>query len=107
MTLPTPPPPPPLPTTPPPLLTTAASTTSILLIMIICVYRKYKRAANITKLILTLDDIVFIDTQVSRKVSLLQSRVPTNSTGTVLVLTFCTTANTFCNATRTRIYSSY
>ncbi|GLD71319.1 guanylyl cyclase GC-E-like protein, partial [Lates japonicus] len=29
--------------------------------------RKYKRAANVTKLILTLDDIVFIDTQVSRK----------------------------------------
>lgn len=34
------------------------------------VYRKYRRAANITKLILTLDDIVFIDTQVSRKVRL-------------------------------------
>ncbi len=32
------------------------------------VYRKYKRAANISKLILTLDDIVFIDTQLSRKV---------------------------------------
>uniref|UniRef100_A0A4W6CTE2 Guanylate cyclase n=1 Tax=Lates calcarifer TaxID=8187 RepID=A0A4W6CTE2_LATCA len=31
-------------------------------------FLKYKRAANVTKLILTLDDIVFIDTQVSRKV---------------------------------------
>ncbi|KAL3050791.1 hypothetical protein OYC64_001123 [Pagothenia borchgrevinki] len=29
--------------------------------------KKYKRKASITKLILTLDDIVFIDTQVSRK----------------------------------------
>lgn len=30
--------------------------------------RKYKRAASISKIILTLDDIVFIDTQVSKKV---------------------------------------
>lgn len=37
-------------------------------ITIIFVYRKYKRASSTTKLILTLDDIVFIDTQVSRKV---------------------------------------
>ncbi|XP_019963441.1 retinal guanylyl cyclase 2-like [Paralichthys olivaceus] len=29
--------------------------------------RMYRRSANVTKLILTLDDIVFIDTQVSRK----------------------------------------
>ncbi|XP_047441737.1 retinal guanylyl cyclase 2-like [Mugil cephalus] len=29
--------------------------------------RKYKKAANVTKLILTLDDVAFIDTQVSRK----------------------------------------
>ncbi|MEQ2197829.1 hypothetical protein XENOCAPTIV_003871, partial [Xenoophorus captivus] len=29
--------------------------------------RKYKRTANVTKLILTMDDIVFIDTQVSKK----------------------------------------
>lgn len=39
--------------------------------MMVCVNRKYKRAASISKLILTLDDIVFIDTQVSRKVCLL------------------------------------
>lgn len=38
------------------------------LITILFVFRKCKTAANITKLILTLDDIVFIDTQVSRKV---------------------------------------
>lgn len=31
-------------------------------------HRKYRGAANISKLIMTLDDIVFIDTQVSRKV---------------------------------------
>ncbi|XP_029381869.1 retinal guanylyl cyclase 2-like [Echeneis naucrates] len=32
-----------------------------------CWFRSYSKAANITKLILTLDDIVFIDTQISRK----------------------------------------
>lgn len=37
-----------------------------------CVSRKYRRAQSMAKLVLTLDDIVFIDTQVSRKVSVLQ-----------------------------------
>lgn len=35
------------------------------------VSRKYRRAQSIAKLILTLDNIVFIDTQVSKKVSVL------------------------------------
>lgn len=34
-----------------------------------CVSRKYRRAQSIAKLVLTLDNIVFIDTQVSKKVS--------------------------------------
>lgn len=39
-----------------------------LLTVITCPNRKYKRAASISKIILTLDDIVFIDTHVSKKV---------------------------------------
>lgn len=39
-----------------------------------CVSRKYRRAQSIAKLVLTLDDIVFIDTQVSRKVRVLRGR---------------------------------
>lgn len=34
-----------------------------------CISRKYRRAQSIAKLVLTLDNIVFIDTQVSKKVS--------------------------------------
>ncbi|XP_076581645.1 retinal guanylyl cyclase 2-like [Chaetodon auriga] len=57
--------------------------------------RKYKRAANITKLILTLDDIVFIDTQVSRKKlndesimrSLLEIKTPFRSIARSYILT--------------------
>lgn len=37
-----------------------------------CVSRKYRRAQSIAKLVLTLDDIVFIDTQVSKKVRVLR-----------------------------------
>lgn len=36
------------------------------------VSRKYRRAQSIAKLVLTLDNIVFIDTQVSRKVRVRQ-----------------------------------
>lgn len=39
-----------------------------------CVSRKYRKAQSIAKLVLTLDNIVFIDTQVSRKVGVLQAR---------------------------------
>ncbi|XP_069033502.1 retinal guanylyl cyclase 2-like [Embiotoca jacksoni] len=57
--------------------------------------RKYKRAANITKLVLTLDDIVFIDTQVSRKKlndesimrSLLEIKTPFRSYARSYILT--------------------
>uniref|UniRef100_A0A4W6BJ88 Guanylate cyclase n=1 Tax=Lates calcarifer TaxID=8187 RepID=A0A4W6BJ88_LATCA len=57
--------------------------------------RKYKRAANVTKLILTLDDIVFIDTQVSRKKlndesimrSLLEIKTPFRSIARSYILT--------------------
>lgn len=37
-----------------------------------CVSRKYRRAQSISKIVLTLDNIVFIDTQVSKKASVLQ-----------------------------------
>lgn len=37
-----------------------------------CISRKYKRAQSIAKIVLTLDNIVFIDTQVSKKVSVHQ-----------------------------------
>ncbi|XP_070849751.1 retinal guanylyl cyclase 2-like [Chaetodon trifascialis] len=57
--------------------------------------RKYKRTANITRLILTLDDIVFIDTQVSRKKlndesimrSLLEIKTPFRSIARSYILT--------------------
>ncbi|XP_037537374.1 retinal guanylyl cyclase 2 [Nematolebias whitei] len=57
--------------------------------------RKYKRSSNITKLILTLDDIVFIDTQVSRKKlndesimrSLLEIKTPLRSIARSYILT--------------------
>ncbi|XP_049922835.1 retinal guanylyl cyclase 2-like isoform X2 [Epinephelus moara] len=57
--------------------------------------RKYKRTANMTKLILTLDDIVFIDTQVSRKKlndesimrSLLEIKTPFRSIARSYILT--------------------
>ncbi|XP_041820987.1 retinal guanylyl cyclase 2-like [Chelmon rostratus] len=57
--------------------------------------RKCKTAANITKLILTLDDIVFIDTQVSRKKlndesimrSLLEIKTPFRSIARSYILT--------------------
>lgn len=44
-------------------------------LMTSCVSRKYRRAQSMAKLVLTLDDIVFIDTQVSRKVSVLQPAI--------------------------------
>lgn len=53
------------------LLLPSATEKTVVLTVMVCVNRKYKRAASISKLILTLDDIVFIDTQVSRKVCLL------------------------------------
>ncbi|XP_028254645.1 guanylyl cyclase GC-E-like [Parambassis ranga] len=57
--------------------------------------RKYKRASSTTKLILTLDDIVFIDTQVSRKKlndesimrSLLEIKTPLRSVARSYILT--------------------
>ncbi|KAM3591156.1 uncharacterized protein V6R79_023608 [Siganus canaliculatus] len=57
--------------------------------------KKYKRAANLTKLILSLDDIVFIDTQVSRKKlndesimrSLLEIKTPLRSIARSYILT--------------------
>ncbi|XP_071321254.1 retinal guanylyl cyclase 2-like [Trachinotus anak] len=57
--------------------------------------RTYRREANITKLILTLDDIVFIDTQVSRKKlndesimrSLLEIKTPFRSIARSYILT--------------------
>ncbi|XP_023149182.1 retinal guanylyl cyclase 1-like [Amphiprion ocellaris] len=58
-------------------------------------FRKYRRTANVTKLILTLDDIVFIDTQVSRKKlndesimrSLLEIKTPFRSIARSYILT--------------------
>lgn len=50
------------------LLPPDAAENTVLLTAMICLNRKYKRAASTSKLILTLDDIVFIDTQVSKKV---------------------------------------
>lgn len=50
------------------LLLPGAAEKTVLLTVMICLNRKYKRAASISKIILTLDDIVFIDTQVSKKV---------------------------------------
>ncbi|XP_013886503.1 retinal guanylyl cyclase 2 [Austrofundulus limnaeus] len=57
--------------------------------------RKYKRSSNVTKLILTLEDIVFIDTQVSRKKlndesimrSLLEIKTPLRSIARSYILT--------------------
>ncbi|XP_034412960.1 retinal guanylyl cyclase 2-like, partial [Cyclopterus lumpus] len=57
--------------------------------------RKYKKTANITKLILSLDDIVFIDTQASRKKlndesimrSLLEVKTPFRSIARSYILT--------------------
>ncbi|NP_001131127.1 membrane guanylyl cyclase precursor [Oryzias latipes] len=57
--------------------------------------RKYKKSANLAKLILTLDDIVFIDTQVSRKKlndesimrSLLEIKTPLRSIARSYILT--------------------
>ncbi|XP_041840656.1 retinal guanylyl cyclase 2-like [Melanotaenia boesemani] len=57
--------------------------------------RKYKKSANVTKLIMTLDDIVFIDTQVSRKKlndesimrSLLEMKTPLRSIARSYILT--------------------
>uniref|UniRef100_A0A3B5AKQ2 guanylate cyclase n=1 Tax=Stegastes partitus TaxID=144197 RepID=A0A3B5AKQ2_9TELE len=57
--------------------------------------RKHKRTVNVTKLILTLDDIVFIDTQVSRKKlndesimrSLLEIKTPFRSIARSYILT--------------------
>uniref|UniRef100_A0A3B3DUV0 guanylate cyclase n=1 Tax=Oryzias melastigma TaxID=30732 RepID=A0A3B3DUV0_ORYME len=57
--------------------------------------RKYKRSAKLAKLILTLDDIVFIDTQVSRKKlndesimrSLLEIKTPLRSIARSYILT--------------------
>ncbi|XP_017296096.1 retinal guanylyl cyclase 2-like [Kryptolebias marmoratus] len=57
--------------------------------------RKYKRSSNITKLILTMDDIVFIDTQVSKKKlndesimrSLLEIKTPLRSIARSYILT--------------------
>ncbi|XP_051800334.1 retinal guanylyl cyclase 1-like isoform X2 [Acanthochromis polyacanthus] len=58
-------------------------------------FRKYRRTVNVTKLILTLDDIVFIDTQVSRKKlndesimrSLLEIKTPFRSIARSYILT--------------------
>ncbi|XP_047238210.1 retinal guanylyl cyclase 1-like isoform X2 [Girardinichthys multiradiatus] len=58
-------------------------------------FRKYKRTANVTKLILTMDDIVFIDTQVSKKKlndesimrSLLEIKTPLRSIARSYILT--------------------
>ncbi|KAM9827809.1 retinal guanylyl cyclase 2-like [Neosynchiropus ocellatus] len=58
-------------------------------------FRKYRRAANINKIVLTLDDIVFIDTQVSRKKlndesimrSLLEIKTPFRSIARSYILT--------------------
>ncbi|XP_059211599.1 retinal guanylyl cyclase 2-like [Centropristis striata] len=57
--------------------------------------RKYRRTANMSKLVLTLDDIVFIDTQVSRKKlndesimrSLLEIKTPFRSVARSYILT--------------------
>ncbi|KAM6923891.1 retinal guanylyl cyclase 2-like [Xenentodon cancila] len=57
--------------------------------------RKYKRSGNVTKLLLTLDDIVFIDTQVSKKKlndesimrSLLEIKTPLRSIARSYILT--------------------
>uniref|UniRef100_A0AAQ6IQU5 Guanylate cyclase n=1 Tax=Anabas testudineus TaxID=64144 RepID=A0AAQ6IQU5_ANATE len=77
--------------------------TMVLIFLLLCALigaffhwiKKYKRAANITKLILTLDDIVFIDTQVSRKKlndesimrSLLEIKTPFRSIARSYILT--------------------
>lgn len=53
-------------------------------VMTSCVSRKYRRAQSIAKIVLTLDDIVFIDTQVSRKVSVGDPTVATLPTGQML-----------------------
>ncbi|XP_068164697.1 retinal guanylyl cyclase 2-like isoform X2 [Antennarius striatus] len=58
-------------------------------------FRRFHRAVNVTKLILTLDDIVFIDTQVSRKKlndesimrSLLEIKTPFRSIARSYILT--------------------
>ncbi|XP_075891295.1 retinal guanylyl cyclase 2-like [Nelusetta ayraudi] len=79
------------------------TTTVFLLLLLFCalivaVYywiRKYKRAASTSKLILTLDDIVFIDTQVSKKKlndesimrSLLEIKTPIRSIARSYILT--------------------
>ncbi|XP_062240627.1 retinal guanylyl cyclase 2-like [Platichthys flesus] len=63
--------------------------------------RKYKRSTNVTKLILTLDDIVFIDTQVSRKKlndesimrSLLEIKTPLRSIARSYILTSAESSN--------------
>ncbi|TKS65453.1 Guanylyl cyclase GC-E [Collichthys lucidus] len=63
--------------------------------------RKYKSASSITKLILTLDDIVFIDTQVSRKKlndesimrSLLEIKTPFRSIARSYILTTAESSN--------------
>uniref|UniRef100_UPI0037E71895 retinal guanylyl cyclase 2-like n=1 Tax=Semicossyphus pulcher TaxID=241346 RepID=UPI0037E71895 len=79
------------------------SMTMFFLFLLLCVLigallfwiKKYKRSKNITKLILTLDDIVFIDTQVSRKKlndesimrSLLEIKTPFRSIARSYILT--------------------
>ncbi|XP_019113242.1 retinal guanylyl cyclase 2 isoform X2 [Larimichthys crocea] len=63
--------------------------------------RKYKSTSSITKLILTLDDIVFIDTQVSRKKlndesimrSLLEIKTPFRSIARSYILTTAESSN--------------
>ncbi|XP_034471125.1 retinal guanylyl cyclase 2-like [Hippoglossus hippoglossus] len=63
--------------------------------------RKYRRSTNVTKLILTLDDIVFIDTQVSRKKlndesimrSLLEIKTPFRSIARSYILTSAESSN--------------
>ncbi|XP_060922256.1 retinal guanylyl cyclase 2-like [Limanda limanda] len=63
--------------------------------------RKYRRSTNVTKLILTLEDIVFIDTQVSRKKlndesimrSLLEIKTPFRSIARSYILTSAESSN--------------
>ncbi|XP_029985469.1 retinal guanylyl cyclase 2-like, partial [Sphaeramia orbicularis] len=66
-----------------------------LLALFICWSRKYRRGSNLSKLILSLDDIVFIDTSVSRKKlndesimrSLLEIKTPLKSIARSYILT--------------------
>ncbi|KAK2863634.1 hypothetical protein Q5P01_003167 [Channa striata] len=67
----------------------------LFIVFLITAFREHLRATNVTKLILTLDDIVFIDTQVSRKKlndesimrSLLEIKTPFRSIARSYILT--------------------